>query len=95
MNHLNQGDGIDSADSLHCNDWVVEWSERQQSFHVTTLPRSMRANFHVFLNGRSGEVDYQPIYVCSSHAAAHDFIARIQKFRDDGADRAREGRDNV
>ncbi|MSU50387.1 MAG: hypothetical protein EXS37_15100 [Opitutus sp.] len=91
----NRGDGAGSAGAIHQDDYVVEWSERQLSFHVTTIARSIRCNFHVFLDGRSGEVDYRPIFMSSSHAAAHEFIARVQKFRDGGASAKTGGPDAI
>jgi len=44
--------------------WVIEWSHKQQCFHVDTLSNSMRNNRQNYYNEKGN--DYIPLLVCES-----------------------------
>lgn len=59
--------------------YVVEWSEQQRAFHVTTVPEMLAANSEVFLSERdSAESDWLVVAVEPSYDAAHARLRELQ-----------------
>lgn len=61
--------------------WTIEWSEKQQAFHIEPLSLAMDRNRRAFMSASNN--DYQALLVCSSHAEAHEFCEYFRNIRNE------------
>lgn len=56
--------------------YTVEWSEKQQCFHVDTLDAIMQKNTEMFINKINNEFSLLGLF--NSHEAAHEFVRELR-----------------
>jgi len=59
---------------------VLEWSPRQEMFHIEKISRMLEVNNRVLFQGK--KADYFPIAICKTHDEAHaicdEYEARLR-----------------
>lgn len=59
--------------------FTVEWSEKQQCFHIDTMQGILQKNTEMYLNHINNE--FALIGIFNSHKIAHEFIVELKKAR--------------
>ena len=65
------------------NLFVVEWSESQSAFRVSTVDNMLAANIECYLHGRDpDESDWMVVGLSHTHEGAHEQLGNLKRAMD-------------
>jgi hypothetical protein len=66
-----------------CDLFVVEWSEKQSAFQVSTVDSMLEANIECYLHVSSPEdSDWMVVGISQTHEGAHQQLENLKKMMD-------------